>query len=145
MTTITMTTIERTYKNNGQHAEQALAYTLTHEIRKHDHVAYDKGSDIPEFHMSVKSSKASLMSAKFCESENKSDIIAQFVTKSASTRFAYVVADFSKAYVMDGNEFAQFCELFSNTTRESSKNGGGVKVQIYAESAKMLRWLEGQI
>ena len=75
MTTITLTTIERTYSNNGQHAEQVLAYTLTHEIRKHDRVPFDKGSDIPEFKMSVKSSKASLMSGNYCTKETKEEII----------------------------------------------------------------------
>lgn len=145
MTTITLATIERTYANNGQHAEQTLAYTLTHEIRAHDNVPFDKGSDIPEFHMSVKSSKASLMSGNRCESQTKDGIIAEFIAKSASTCFAYVIADFTKAYVMDGAEFAEFCREFGGLTRESTKNGGKAKVQLRAESAKMLAWFEGHI
>ena len=60
MTTITLETIERVYTNNGQHAEQVLAYTLTHEIRKHDRVPFDKGSDIPEYHMSVSQARRAL-------------------------------------------------------------------------------------
>ena len=50
------------YKNAGQNAEQSLAYALTGEIRKHDKVAFDKGSDIPEFKMSVKSARFTLAS-----------------------------------------------------------------------------------
>lgn len=145
MTIITCEKIERTYTNNGQHAEQTLAYTLTHEIRKHDNVPFDKGSDIPEFHMSVKSSKASLMSGNRCESQTKEGIIAEFIAKSASEIFAYVLADFSKAYAMNGEEFAEFCQAFGGLTRESTKNGGRAKVQLYAESKRMREWLEGRI
>ena len=145
MTTITLTTIERTYTNNGMHAEQTLAYALTGEIRAHDHVPFDKGSDIPEYHMSVKSSKASLMSGNRCESQTKEGIIAEFIAKSASTCFAYVIADFSKAYVMSGEEFAEFCMAFGGMSRESSKNGGKAKVQLRAETAKTLAWLEAHI
>lgn len=145
MTTITLTTIERTYTNNGQHAEQTLAYALTGEIRAHDNVPFDKGSDIPEYHMSVKSSKASLMSGNRCESQTKEGIIAEFIAKSASTCFAYVVADFTVAYVMNGNEFAEFCHEFGSLTRESTKNGGKAKVQLRAESAKTLAWFKAHI
>lgn len=145
MTTITLTTIERTYTNNGQHAEQTLAYALTGEIRAHDNVPFDKGSDIPEYHMSVKSSKASLMSGNRCESQTKEGIIAEFIAKSASTCFAYVVADFTVAYVMNGNEFAEFCTEFGSLTRESTKNGGKAKVQLRAESAKTLAWFKAHI
>ena len=145
MTTITMTTIERTYSNNGMHAEQALAYALTGEIRPHDHVPFDKGSDIPEYHMSVKSSKASLMSGNRCESQTKEGIIAEFIAKSASICFAYVVADFTTAYVMNSTEFAEFCTEFGSLTRESTKNGGKVKVQLRKENEKTLRWLKAHI
>ena len=145
MTSITLTTIERTYTNNGQHAEQTLAYALTGEIRAHDNVPFDKGSDIPEYHMSVKSSKASLMSGNRCESQTKEGIIAELIAKSASTCFAYVVADFSVAYVMNGNEFAEFCTEFGSLTRESTKNGGKAKVQLRAESAKTLAWFKAHI
>ena len=142
MTTITLATIERTYANNGMHAEQTLAYTLTHEIRTHDRVPFDKGSDIPEYHMSVKSSKASLMSGNYCTAQTKEGIIKEFIERSASTCFAYVTADFATAYIMNGIEFAEFCMLFAGMSRESSKNGGKAKVQIYAESAKMMMWLK---
>lgn len=142
MTVITCKTIERTYANNGQHAEQTLAYTLTNEIRKHDKVRFDMGSDIPEYHMSVKSPKASLMSGNLCNSDTKEGIIKEFIERSASLCFAYVTADFATAYVMNPTEFAEFCMLFAGMSRESSRNGGKAKVQIYAESAKMMMWLK---
>ena len=143
MKVITCETITRTYTNNGQHAEQTLAYTLTHEIRSHDHVPFDEGSDIPEFHMSVKSSKASLMSGNRCTAQTKEGIIQEFIERSASTCFAYVASDFAKAYVMDAIEFTEFCMLFAGLSRESTRNGGKVKVQLRAESKRMREWLEG--
>jgi hypothetical protein len=140
MTTITLATIERTYANNGQHAEQLLAYTLTGNLRKHDRVPFDKGSDIPEFCMSVKSGGATLMNGNLCTKDTKDGIIEEFITRSVSTCFAFVLADFSVAYVMNAVEFKMFCELFSNTCRDSHKNGGKIKVQIYKESQKMRNW-----
>lgn len=145
MNIITLETIERTYSNNGMHAEQVLAYTLTHEIRKHDRVPFDKGSDIPEFHMSVKSSKASLMSGNYCTKSTKEGIIEEFIERSASSCFAYVLEDFSMAYVMNRNEFTEFCNLFSGLSRESSKNGGKIKVQIYKENHRTREWLASRI
>lgn len=145
MTTITLATIERTYTNNGMHAEQVLAYTLTHEIRKHDKVPFDQGSDIPEYHMSVKSSKASLMSGNYCTKDTKEEIIEEFITRSASKYFAYVLEDFSMAYVMNGNEFAEFCTMFAGMSRESSKNGGKAKVQIYKENERTRMWLASRV
>ena len=145
MTTITLATIERTYTNNGQHAEQVLAYTLTHEIRKHDRVPFNKGSDIPEFKMSVKSSKASLMSGNYCTKETKEEIIAEFLDRTASECFAYVLEDFTMAYVMDKIEFAEFCTKFSGMSRESSKNGGKAKVQFYKENNRTREWLASRV
>ena len=145
MTTITLETIERVYTNNGQHAEQVLAYTLTHEIRKHDRVPFDKGSDIPEFKMSVKSSKASLMSGNYCTKETKEEIIAEFLMRTASECFAYVLEDLTTAYVMDKVEFAEFCREFSGMSRESSKNGGKAKVQFYKENSRTREWLASRV
>lgn len=145
MKTMKLQTIDRMYKNAGQHAEQTLAYALTGEIRCHGSLKWNEGSDIPEYHMSVKSSKASLMSGNRCESQTKEGIIAEFIAKSASTCFAYVIADFSKAYVMNGEEFAEFCMAFGGMSRESSKNGGKAKVQLRVETAKTLAWLEAHI
>ena len=145
MTTITLTTIERTYANNGQHAEQVLAYTPTHEIRKHDKVPFDKGSDIPEFKMSVKSSKASLMSGNCCTKDTKEGIIEEFLNRTASKCFAYVLEDFSLAYVMNATEFAEFCREFSGMSRESSKNGGKAKVRFYKENNRTREWLASHV
>ena len=145
MYTITIKQIERFYANCGMHAEQSLAFTLTDEIRTHDKVRFDMGSDIPEYHMSVKSSGASLMSGRLCTRDTKEGIIEEFVARSASSLFAYVVADFSVAYVMTGAEFAKFCMAFSGLCRESQKNGGLPKVKLHNESQKMRNWLASMV
>jgi hypothetical protein len=145
MTTITLETIERIYANNGQHAEQVLAYTLTHEIRKHDRLSFDEGSDIPEYHMSVKSSRATLMSGKLCTKDTKEGIIEEFFQRTASEWFAYVIEDFSLAYVMNKNEFYDFCSEFGRLTTDSSKNGGKKKVQFCQESGRTRMWLASRV
>lgn len=132
--------IERTYKNAGQHAEQALAFTLTNEMRKHNSMAFDQASDIPEFNMSVKSSRFTLASASMLEASDKEGQIAEYFKRVHSTHVAYVTKDFSKAYVMDMAEFKKFIELFCSLTRESTKNGGGKKLKCRAESKKMIEW-----
>lgn len=144
MYTITCADINRTYSNFGTHAEQALAYTLTGEIRKHDRVPYDKDSDIPEYHMSVKSSGFSLMSGNLCESEDFEEIINQYMTRVASKCVAYV-SQAMVAYVMNMVEFNEFLHKFCGLERESSKNGGHAKVKMRKESQKVIRWLEERV
>lgn len=144
MYTIKTATIERTYSNFGNHAEQALAYTLTGEIRKHGKITYDKGSDIPEYDMSVKSSGFSLMSARLCESEDFEEIISQYMTNTASTCVAYVAQNMV-AYVMNMEQFNEFLHQFCYLDRESTKNGGGVKVKMLRESKKVLTWLNERV
>jgi hypothetical protein len=145
MTTITLKVIERTYKNKGMHAEQALAYTLTNEHRKHDKLPFDKGSDIPEYNMSVKSGGASLMSGNFCTKTTREGIVEEFLLRTASEHFAFVVDDFSVAYVMTKIEFAEFLAKFTFASRESLRNGGKMKVQIYKQSKKMLAWFSERV
>lgn len=140
MTTITCKEIERTYSNHGQHCEQMLAYTLTGELRKGDHVAFDKGSDIPEYDMSVKSSRATIVSARLMRSTTRESQIAEYFERVHSTRFAYV-ANNNIAYVMNAHEFEAFLREFVRFERESSENGRGMKLRLPAENKKILAWL----
>ena len=140
MKMIKVVEIERKYKNFGQHAEQALAYTLTGQLRTHDHVSFMNGSDIPEYEMSVKSAKFSLMNGNLCESQEFDGIVEEFFAKTASKCFAYVTQQM-ECYVMDANEFRQFINLFCGVARESTKNGGRRKVQMRSESKRVIEWL----
>lgn len=134
----------RNYKSNGQHKEQALAYVLTGEIRKADKVPFYMGSDIPEYEMSVKSSKFSLMNGNACICQDFDGIVEEFFNRVKSTKFAYVTNDMV-AYVMNIEQFRQFVYMFCGLERESQKNGGRYKVKMRAESKKTIAWLEKNI
>lgn len=141
MTHIKVTEIERQYANFGNHAEQCLTYMLTGELRTHDHIRYDKGSDIPEFHMSVKSAKFTLMSGNLCESQDFDGIVEEFFQKTASEQFAYITQDMV-AYIMTATEFREFVYNFCRLERESSQNGGRYKVKMRMESKKVIEFLK---
>lgn len=135
----------RMYKNFGQHAEQLMAYTLTGEIRKHDNgVRYDRESDIPEYHMSVKSARFSLMSSCCCVAQTFEGIIAEYMANTVSKCVAYVSAT-GKAYIMNMVEFEAFLYRFCKLTKDSQKSGGRYKVRMQEETGKVIRWLEERV
>ncbi len=131
MTHISLLKIERTYKNNGQHAEQVMRFTLTGEICKADNLRHDLGGDVLD--IQVKSAKASV-----CKGY---DLDAYLAVDGAS-RYAYVTKDFETAYIMNRNEYKNFVENFGTKTRESQKNGGGEKIRLLDESERMINWLK---
>jgi hypothetical protein len=141
MTGTPVVEIKRQYANFGNHAEQCLAYMLTGEVRSHDHIRYDKGSDIPEYHMSVKSAKFTLMSGNLCESQDFDGIVEEFFQKTASKQFAYVTQDMV-AYIMTAEIFREFVVRFCGLERESSRNGGRYKVKMRMESKKVIEFLK---
>jgi hypothetical protein len=143
MKTITVTNIKRTYVNWGNHCEQALAYTLTGEIRKHDRVPFYADSDIPEYEMSVKSSAFTLASANVNHGDTFEEKLADFKARVHSKWFAYVTKDLI-AYVMDLPTFERFVRTFCALDHESTQNGGGAKIKCRKESKKMLEWLASQ-
>lgn len=130
MTTIALNNkIERHYKNNGQHAEQVIRFTLTGEIIKADNKSHKLGGDVLD--IQVKSQKATV-----CKGYD----INAYLALDGANRFAYVTSDFATAYVMDKAEYIEFVNKFSCKTRESAKNGGGEKLQLLSESKRMLEW-----
>lgn len=133
--------IERTYANWGDHCQQALDYMLTGRRQKHDHVPFDKDSDIPEYAMSVKSNGFTLASAKINRGNTFDEKLDDFKARVHSTRFAYVDL-FMVAWIMDIVEFEAFVRRWCYLDHESTKNGGGVKIKCLNESKKMRAWLE---
>ena len=144
MTTLNVKPIERMYTNFGNHAEQALAFTLTGEIRLHDSVPFYADSDIPEFNMSVKSSGFTLASGKINKGETFDEKIQDFVNRVHSDKFAYVTLDMT-AYIMDISEFVEFLYAFCYLNRDSKRNGGLLKIKCKKESQKMLDWFQAHI
>lgn len=140
MKSIAITTRVSTYANHGQACEQNLAFMLTGEVRSHDHVAFDKGSDIPEFHMSVKSARFSLASANLMHAQDFEGQLREYFARVASTVWAYITND-DRAFIMNRAEFEGFVRAFGKMERESSKNGGKMKIRFPQESKAILDYL----
>lgn len=138
MTIIEMATINRTYKNHGQHCEQMLAYTITGEIRKHDSKRFDIASDIPEIKCSVKSAGFTL--SQRVNGETKEEQIADFFARSVSEKYAYVTKDY-KAVMMEKAEFKEFLIRFCSITTASKKCGGMKVLKMRSESKAVRAWL----
>lgn len=138
---IRIASINRTYANYGNHVQQALDYTLTGKIRKHDAIPFDKGSDIPELKMSVKSNGFTLASSRINYGDTFEAKVNDYMSRTHSEQFAYVTLD-GIAYIMDKATFEKFVRTFCYLDRESKRNGGGLKVKCLKESKKMLQWLE---
>ena len=131
MKKITLATLERTYRNNGQHAEQVARFTLLDEIAKADNRPHAEATDV--FDIQLKSARATVCKGTDLES---------YIYEDAATRFAYILADFSAMYVMSRSEWLEFCREFSTETRESTKNGSAPKLRLKHESKAMREWLE---
>ena len=144
MTAMTVANIACTSTNDGIYREQALAFTMTGEIRKHDKVPFHMGSDIPEYDMSVKSSGFTLASGRLNMGDTFDEKLADFFSRVHSNKFAYVTVNMV-AYIMDKGEFEKFLRTFAYMDRDSKKNGGLTKIKCRKESKKMLDWFEGQV
>lgn len=130
-------------KNAGDAREWAFCRACGVERTAHDSLAYDKASDCEAngHGYSLKASAFTLMSGALCEGlQTLDEIWALYAERVHSDRFVYVTCDWV-AYIMDINEFGEFVKTFAHCERESSKNGGAVKVRCRKESSKMVAWL----
>ena len=125
------TNFDRRYANNGQHAEQVARFTLTGEIVKADNKPFTAGADVLD--IQIKSARATV-----CDGLD----IRAHVELDAAKCYGYVVADFSKMYIMTPAEWVEFVEKFAKPATESTKNGGGSKLRLPHESKAMREWLE---
>ena len=134
MTTLTLKPMTRTYRNNGQHAEQVYRYTVTGAIAKADNKPATECGDCGN--TQVKSARATV-----CKG---TDIIS-YLAKDAATSYAYVIADCTLAYIMSKPEYIEFVKAFATVTRESKANGGAEKLRLKSESRAMREWLEARV
>lgn len=141
MTVYAIANINRTYKNNGQHQQQALTYTLLGEMRKADNIDWTKDSDIPEYRMSVKADRFTL--AAGLRGECLTDMVEDYFERTASNCWAYC-SNNGKAYIMDHIEFYIFLMRFCKVDRDSTKNGGKLKVRLPHETSAVTAWLEAR-
>ena len=134
MTAITMATIKRVDKNNGQHAEQVFRYTMSGCICKADNTPATVSGDYED--IQIKSARATI-----CKGKD----IANHLTTDKAERYAYITADFKTAYIMSKIEYLTFATLFATLTKESLKNGGAEKLRFKSESKAMLEWLQARV
>lgn len=130
MTTINLKTINRMYKNNGQHAEQTARFTLTGKIEKADNRPHNLGGDIGN--LQIKSARATVC---------KGTDLQAYLDEDGATAWGYVSEDFKTMYIMNRKEWEKFIKMFGTITFESKKNGGSQKIRLKSESQEMKRWL----
>lgn len=135
------------HKNFGIAVEHGVCALYGIERVNHDNGAYHKGSDlcVGNMAMSIKSSRFSLMSATLCGGcEDFDGIWSIYEANTHSNCFVYGAKN-GVAYIMTLAEFKMFVYEFCSLTRESKRNGGGVKIRCCAESQRMLRWLNMRV
>ena len=125
---------------NGINKEQCLDYHYNGRHGNHDNLKWYEGSDIPEQKISVKSEKFSLTSGGQLKGDNLTEMLNDYFARVASVIFAYVTNDY-QVYEMNATEFREFLENFTRLEKDSTKNGGKIKVRAKTESQEMLAWL----
>ena len=142
MTTYTAISINRTYRNNGLHAQQVVDYTLTGQVRKADNRKWNETSDIPELLMSVKADRFTL--ASDLVGETICEKVDDYFNRVASVNWAYL-ANNGTIYIMNRSEFKAFLLRFAKLEKDSTKNGGRMKVRFPHETEMVRQWLMAQI
>lgn len=124
------------WSNLGEFAELQLAHALTGEIRGKGNAAYNEGSDVPEYSLSVKCGCASL--ANNLEGTTKEERIETFFNNVVSTSFAYciLIDEDLIVYTMNRREFRDFCTAWAYAT--------GKKLRLY-KNTKMHSWCEDRV
>lgn len=128
------TNFERTYKNNGQHLEQVVRFTLTGEIVKADNKPAEECGDI--WDIQVKSPKATVC---------KGDDVDAYLERDAANRYCFVLKSEPKAYIMSKAEWREFVSEFGCKSRASAKNGGYITIQLLDESKRMRAYLAERV
>lgn len=125
----------KSWLNGGEFAEAVAKAAHGLDAAKDANTRFDEGSDVPEFHASVKSSKASLTNMKLADNFEAS--LTAYFEQVASSEFWYVtiVDELVTIYKMNATKFQRFLRKFSKL------NERGV-IRIAATSSKMLAWLD---
>ena len=114
--------------NSGETAEAALVLATLGIIRERDNVAADKGSDIPEFEMQVKSDG--------CTVANTLDY-HKHLEEDASKRFAWVAKD-GTVYILNKEEWEDAVTPYLAKDRDSKTKKAKLRLK---ETRKLIRAL----
>ena len=132
----------REYKNNGQHAQQVVAYNLLGIHQKADNKPFYAGGDVGT--MQVKSARATIC---------KGTDIRAHVAEDGATCYGYLTYG-GDLYIMTPAEYIEFVEEFAYVSRDSESrrgrggsNGGGVKLVLRtcAEGPEMYKWFKDRM
>ena len=130
--------------NYGIAREWAACRYFGIQRKTHDKTPYYEGSDIELSdgrNISVKAGEWSLMSGRLCEGcKTFEGIWRRYYRNTHSNLFMYVTEDW-QGYIMTKKEFSKFVHRFCTLGRESSKNGGGIKIRCYKETKAKREWL----
>ena len=131
-----MFTMDGAHWMNGGELKEAVAKAV-HGLdpRKDANTRFDAGSDVPEYHASVKSSKASLTNCKLADSFDAS--VTAYFESVASSEFWWVELHDENAiiYKMSAGIFEKFIRKFAKLNERKV-------IRFAATSAKMLAWLD---
>jgi len=130
--------------NNGKNREFAVCRYFGIERYTHDRTAYNKGSDveIDGRNISVKSAGFTLMHGNLCKGcKTFEGIWRRYYREVHSDEWLYVTKDW-QGFLMNKKEFSQFVHKFCTIDRESTKNGGHIKIKNSSETKAMRKWLE---
>lgn len=124
------------YYNAGDLAEIAVKKGLGLPATKDANNRYDVASDLPKYNASVKSSKATLTSAKLANDfDGTLEVYFKNVKASLWVWVERNGADF-RTYWMSRKEFTEFTKLFARW----DKNRGVIRFKT--TNKEMVRWLE---
>ena len=124
------------YMNAGE-LKECIAKAV-HKLlaRKDGNVAFDAGSDVPEYNASVKSSRATL-TCKELAGRTMAEKLDDYFARVASTEFWWVELqdELCIIYKMNAAKFRKFTERFATI---NSRN----VIRFTRTSSKMLAWLD---
>lgn len=132
------------HPEQGINKEWVLSQALigTHP-KRHNRTKWNEGSDIEPLKMSVKSNRFSLTAGGQLIGDSLTAMVDDYFARVASVQFAYVTCDY-EVYVMNADEFKAFLLTFCTVERDSSKNGGRLKVRAPRETSNnnaIIEWL----
>lgn len=124
-------TIDRIYKNEGQHIEQVTRYNLTGELVKADNAPYWMATDVGN--IQIKSYHATI-----CVGTDISAHLAQ----DLATHYLYMINEL-EGFLMDKAEYLEFATAFNYVTKDSRTDA--IKLRFLRQRTNIKNYLEARV
>ena len=127
------------FMNNGDFAEISDKALRGYSLEKDANTAYNVDSDISELHISVKSSKATLVNMVL--GQTYEEVKETYFKNVASTSWDWVVTidDHITVYNMNRHEFSEFMDNWAGFDSKRKT------IRFKSSSSKMVKWLEDRV